>query len=49
MLNTNIGKLILITINGDCYDRMKKPRFSIRYLGFFVSTKEKARFEKIRG
>jgi len=35
MLRVNIEKPILITINGKCYDQIKKPRFSIRYLGLF--------------
>ena len=35
MLKANIGKHILITINRECYDQIRKPHFSTRYLRFF--------------
>ena len=35
MLKANIGKHILITINEECYDQIRKPHFSTRYLGLF--------------
>ena len=36
MLNANIGRPVLITINGGCYDQIKMPHFSIRHQGLFL-------------
>jgi hypothetical protein len=36
MLNANIGRPVLIKINGECYDQIKKPHFSISMPGAFL-------------